>query len=78
MKYAVTNAAISIVDKSMRIVGAKVYQKNPLHRYYLNVRAGLHNPPMDDATLSMLADAVSVVIFEVYILLFMDIIVARV
>ena len=76
MKYAVTNAAISIVDKSMRIVGAKVYQKNPLHRYYLNVRAGLHNPPMDDATLSMLADrGVSVVIFEVYILLFMDIIV---
>ena len=57
VKYAVTNAAISIVDKSMRIVGAKVYQKNPLHRYYLNVRAGLHNPPMDDATLSMLADA---------------------
>lgn len=27
VKYAVTNAAISIVDKSMRIVGAKVYQK---------------------------------------------------
>ena len=54
-KYVVTNAAISIVDKAMRIVGRKVYQKNPLHRYYLNVRAGLHNPPMDDATLSMLA-----------------------
>ena len=43
VKYAVTNAAISIVDKSMRIVGAKVYQKNPLHRYYLNVRAGLQS-----------------------------------
>ena len=57
VKYAVTNAAISIVDKSMRIVGAKSLSKNPLHRYYLNVRAGLHNPPMDDATLSMLADA---------------------
>ncbi|MGQ0416863.1 acyl-CoA dehydrogenase family protein, partial [Bacillus sp. HC-TM] len=58
VKYAVTNAAISIVDKSMRIVGAKsLSEKNPLHRYYLNVRAGLHNPPMDDATLSMLADA---------------------
>ena len=58
VKYAVTNAAISIVDKSMRIVGAKsLSEKNPLHHYYLNVRAGLHNPPMDDATLSMLADA---------------------
>ncbi len=58
VKYAVTNAAISIVDKAMRIVGAKsLSEKNPLHRYYLNVRAGLHNPPMDDATLSMLADA---------------------
>lgn len=57
MKYAVTNAAISIVDKAMRIVGAKKFiRKNPLHRYYLNVRAGLHNPPMDDATLSILAD----------------------
>ncbi|PFY09207.1 acyl-CoA dehydrogenase family protein [Bacillus toyonensis] len=58
VKYAVTNAAISIVDKAMRIVGAKsLSEKNPLHRYYLNVRAGLHNPPMDDATLSILADA---------------------
>ncbi|WP_166703155.1 acyl-CoA dehydrogenase family protein [Bacillus albus] len=58
VKYAVTNAAISIVDKAMRIVGAKsLSEKNPLHRYYLNVRAGLHNPPMDDVTLSMLADA---------------------
>ncbi|CAM4127336.1 acyl-CoA dehydrogenase family protein [Bacillus paramycoides] len=58
VKYVVTNAAISIVDKAMRIVGAKsLSEKNPLHRYYLNVRAGLHNPPMDDATLSILADA---------------------
>ncbi|KFN04083.1 acyl-CoA dehydrogenase [Bacillus clarus] len=57
-KYVVTNAAISIVDKSMRVVGAKsLSEKNPLHRYYLNVRAGLHNPPMDDVTISLLADA---------------------
>jgi len=41
----------------MRIVGAKsLSEKNPLHRYYVNVRAGLHNPPMDDVTLSLLAD----------------------
>ncbi|MBO1580414.1 acyl-CoA dehydrogenase family protein [Bacillus sp. XF8] len=56
-KYIATNAAISVVDKAMRIVGAKsLSEKNPLHRYYLNVRAGLHNPPMDDVTLSLLAD----------------------
>ncbi|WP_459502612.1 acyl-CoA dehydrogenase family protein [Bacillus sp. C1] len=56
-KYIATNAAISVVDKAMRIVGAKsLSEKNPLHRYYLHVRAGLHNPPMDDVTLSLLAD----------------------
>ena len=56
VKYTVTNAAISIVDKAMRIVGARsLSEKNPLHRYYLHVRAGLHNPPMDDATISLLA-----------------------
>lgn len=55
-KYIATNTAISVVDKSMRIVGAKsLSETNPLHRYYLNVRAGLHNPPMDDVTLSLLA-----------------------
>ncbi|HDR3650975.1 TPA: acyl-CoA/acyl-ACP dehydrogenase [Bacillus anthracis] len=56
-KYIATNTAISVVDKSMRIVGAKsLSETNPLHRYYLNVRAGLHNPPMDDVTLSLLAE----------------------
>ncbi|MDM5155381.1 acyl-CoA dehydrogenase family protein [Bacillus sp. DX1.1] len=56
-KYIATNTAISVVDKAMRIVGARsLSEKNPLHRYYLNVRAGLHNPPMDDVTLSLIAD----------------------
>ncbi len=56
VKYVATNAAISVVDKAMRIVGARsLSEKNPLHRYYLNVRAGLHNPPMDDITLKQLA-----------------------
>lgn len=55
-KYTVTNAAISIVDKAMRIVGAKSLQlSNPLQRYYRDVRAGLHNPPMDDMTIQKLA-----------------------
>ncbi|WP_379971222.1 acyl-CoA dehydrogenase family protein [Ectobacillus sp. sgz5001026] len=56
VKYVATNAAIVVVDKAMRIVGARsLSAKNPLHRYYLNVRAGLHNPPMDDITISLLA-----------------------
>lgn len=57
-KHTVTNLAIDIVDKAMRIVGAKSLQlTNPLQRYYRNVRAGLHNPPMDDMTIIKLATA---------------------
>ena len=56
VKYTVTNSAIEIVDLAMRIVGAKSLSlKNPLQRYYRDVRAGLHNPPMDDMTLGLLA-----------------------
>ncbi|WP_445661467.1 acyl-CoA dehydrogenase family protein [Bacillus sp. FSL K6-3431] len=56
VKHTVTNAAISIIDKAMRIVGAKSLQRsNPLQRYYRDVRAGLHNPPMDDMTIKNLA-----------------------
>ncbi|MCZ2257767.1 acyl-CoA dehydrogenase family protein [Sporosarcina sp. G11-34] len=55
-KHTVTNSAVSIVDKAMRIVGAKSLQRsNPLQRYYRDVRAGLHNPPMDDMTIKKLA-----------------------
>lgn len=55
-KHMVTNTAIEVIDKAMRIVGAKsLSRKNPLQRYYRDVRAGLHNPPMDDMTISKLA-----------------------
>ncbi|MFP5115128.1 acyl-CoA dehydrogenase family protein [Bacillaceae bacterium C204] len=55
-KLTVTNLAIEIVDLAMRIVGAKSLSlSNPLQRYYRDVRAGLHNPPMDDMTLQLLA-----------------------
>ena len=55
-KYVVTNAAITVVDKAMRLVGAKSLQmNNPLQRYYRDVRAGLHNPPMDDLTIKLVA-----------------------
>lgn len=58
-KHTVTNAAITVVDKAMRVVGAKSLQRtNPLQRYYRDVRAGLHNPPMDDLTIKKLAELV--------------------
>lgn len=58
VKHTVTNAALSIVDKAMRVAGAKSLQRsNPLQRYYRDVRAGLHNPPMDDMTIQKLAMA---------------------
>lgn len=56
VKLAVTNAAIAIVDLAMRVVGAhSLALTNPLQRYYRDVRAGIHNPPMDDMTIQLLA-----------------------
>ncbi|SFL49328.1 acyl-CoA dehydrogenase family protein [Salibacterium qingdaonense] len=56
VKYSVVNQAVNIVDTAMRIAGARsLSQQNPLQRYYRDVRAGLHNPPMDDMTIMQLA-----------------------
>jgi alkylation response protein AidB-like acyl-CoA dehydrogenase len=56
VKYVATNSAISIVDKAMRVVGgASLYRTNPLERMFRDVRAGLHNPPMDDSVIRNLA-----------------------
>lgn len=56
VKLVVTNTAIEVVDIAMRIVGARsLSAKSPLQRYYRDVRAGLHNPPMDDMTIEQLA-----------------------
>ncbi|MFD0713794.1 acyl-CoA dehydrogenase family protein [Paenibacillus sp. GCM10027626] len=55
-KYVATNNAIQIVDKAMRIVGGTSLSRTlPLERMYRDVRAGLHNPPMDDTVLRSLA-----------------------
>ncbi|AZN41456.1 acyl-CoA dehydrogenase family protein [Paenibacillus albus] len=55
-KYTVTNNAIRIVDLAMRIVGGtSLSRTNPLERYYRDVRAGLHNPPMDSSVIQTLA-----------------------
>ncbi|WP_409305710.1 acyl-CoA dehydrogenase family protein [Peribacillus sp. SCS-155] len=59
VKVAVTNSALRIVDKAMRVVGAQsLHRDNPLQRYYRDVRAGLHNPPMEDGAIAMLARSV--------------------
>lgn len=56
VKISVVNKAIHIVDLAMRIVGARSLSKqSPLQRYYRDVRAGLHNPPMDDMTIMQLS-----------------------
>jgi len=55
-KYVATNGAIAVVDLAMRIVGGSSLAKtSPLERYYRDVRAGLHNPPMDNNVMQLLA-----------------------
>jgi len=57
VKVAVTNSAVNIVDLAMRVAGAhSLSEKSPLQRYYRDVRAGLHNPPMEDMLIPSLAD----------------------
>lgn len=59
VKLTVTNLAVEVVDLAMRVVGARsLSEKSPLQRYYRDVRAGLHNPPMDDMTLMQLGKRV--------------------
>lgn len=55
-KVAVMDAVLTVVDLAMRVVGAAGLSRSlPLERYYRDVRAGLHNPPMEDAVLTSLA-----------------------
>ncbi len=55
-KLFVVDAAMAVVDKAMRVVGGAGLSRHlPLERYYRDVRAGLHNPPMEDVALANLA-----------------------
>lgn len=55
-KLSIVNKAVEAVDLAMRVAGARsLSRKNPLQRFYRDVRAGLHNPPMDDMTIMQLA-----------------------
>ncbi|MCL6452313.1 MAG: acyl-CoA/acyl-ACP dehydrogenase [Alicyclobacillus sp.] len=57
-KTLATNAAVEVVDLAMRVVGARSLSRDLiLERLYRDVRAGLHNPPMDDVTYKSLAAA---------------------
>lgn len=56
-KMTVVNNAIAVTDLAMRVCGAQsLSASSPLHRYYLHVRAGLHNPPSDDEILQLLGE----------------------
>ncbi|WP_444685385.1 acyl-CoA dehydrogenase family protein [Alkalicoccus luteus] len=56
-KYTVTNNGMRIVDLAMRVGGAgSLSAQSTLQRCYRDIRAGLHNPPMDDIVLDQLAD----------------------
>jgi alkylation response protein AidB-like acyl-CoA dehydrogenase len=53
-KVIVTNNAIEVTDQALRVVGSVGLQrKNPLERYFRDVRAGLGNPPLDDVALGI-------------------------
>ncbi|WP_257346957.1 acyl-CoA dehydrogenase family protein [Pseudalkalibacillus decolorationis] len=56
VKTIATNSANHVVDLAMRIAGGRgLSKKSNFERYYRDVRAGLHNPPMDDSVIQMLA-----------------------
>ncbi|GGD00509.1 acyl-CoA dehydrogenase [Thalassobacillus devorans] len=57
VKVTATNTANEVVDLAMRIAGGRGLSKRySFEKYYRDVRAGLHNPPMDDAVFNTLAD----------------------
>ena len=55
-KIDTLNNCIEAVDLAMRVVGGVSLRKTrPIERYYRDVRAALHNPPLEDRALEMLA-----------------------
>ncbi|NWK83259.1 acyl-CoA/acyl-ACP dehydrogenase [Staphylococcus sp. GSSP0090] len=58
-KVLVMNQGLEVIDIAMRIVGAKSLEmERPLQRYYRDMRAGLHNPPMEDMAYTNIAKSV--------------------
>lgn len=57
-KLRVTDLAVAIVDRCMRVVGGVSMQRSePLERYYRDVRGPLANPPITPRGLEMIAKA---------------------
>ena len=55
-KVEAMNASIEALDLAMRVVGGVgLLKSRPIERYYRDVRAGLHNPPLEDRALEQLA-----------------------
>ncbi|GAA0452168.1 acyl-CoA dehydrogenase family protein [Alkalibacillus silvisoli] len=58
VKVSITNDAERVVDLAMRIAGGRGLSKTyNFERYYRDVRAGLHNPPLDDLVYEQLASS---------------------
>lgn len=56
VKTVATNLANEVVDLAMRIAGGRGLSKDHrFEQFYRDVRAGLHNPPMDDMVIQLLA-----------------------
>ncbi|MEP6870538.1 MAG: acyl-CoA dehydrogenase family protein [Anaerolineaceae bacterium] len=57
-KIETINACIDAVDLAMRVVGGVSLQRSrPIERFYRDVRAPLHNPPLEDRALEQIARA---------------------
>lgn len=55
-KIDTLNNCIEAVDLAMRVVGGVSLQKRrPIERYFRDVRAALHNPPLEDRALEQIA-----------------------
>ncbi len=55
-KVETLNACIEVAELAMRVVGGVSLQRSrPLERYFRDVRAPLHNPPLEDRALEQLA-----------------------
>jgi alkylation response protein AidB-like acyl-CoA dehydrogenase len=55
-KIDTLNNCIEAVELAMRVVGGvSLLKRRPIERYYRDVRAGLHNPPLEDRALEQLA-----------------------
>ena len=54
-KVLVMNQGLEVVDLAMKNWCKKSEMDRPLQRYYRDMRAGLHNPPMEDAAYTNIA-----------------------